>query len=228
MTSLDKWGGGASVFLAASYIFGFALFIGVIDRSGYSGPAGDLAFVADNHGLLTLALIVLYPIAACALAILVAALRRRAQEDGSGSSGLASAADVAAIFGVVWVALLMASGFIGIAGMQSVISTSAGHPDLAIASWASVTIIQDALGGGIELVGGVWMALASYIALRQGLLPVAAAWLGYGIGLAGVLTVIPAFAPLVNIFGLGQIVWFAWLGWKLWRDAPPAQAASRE
>ena len=47
-------------------------------------------------------------------------------------------------------------------------------------------------------------------------------YLGVLVGLAGILTVVPAFAVLMDVFGLSQIVLFAWLGVVMLRDSPGA------
>jgi hypothetical protein len=65
---------------------------------------------------------------------------------------------------------------------------------------------------GTEFVGSTWILLVSWAALRGGEFPKAMNYLGIVIGLAGLLTVVPALEMMALIFGLGQIVWFIWLG----------------
>lgn len=192
------------MFIAASYLFGFAMFLGVFDRTGYSGPEGNLAFVIDHSDLFSLAIIVLYPLVAIALGILVAALRNRLAGNACG--------EIASVFGIAWIVLLFASGFVALTGLNAVITLAADDPDLALSTWTTISHIQNALGGGNELVGGVWMGLVSWLAMGSGQMPRPLAWLGMIIGGVGCLTIAPALADLVDIFGLGQIIWFAWLG----------------
>ena len=47
-----------------------------------------------------------------------------------------------------------------------VASLAADHPDLALGTWVSTSVVQDALGGGIEVVGALWAAVVGYAALR--------------------------------------------------------------
>lgn len=220
MAVLSKWGGGAGICLAAIYIFGFTLFLGVIDRSGYSGPEGQLAMVVDQVGILTLAFAVLYVLAACALTILVVAMHQGAVA-GQAQYKPTAGVHIAAAFGLIWAGLLFASGFIGITGMQAVITLASEHPQIAQSSWTAIAIIQNALGGGIELVGGVWMAMVSWLAMRAQHMSKPLGWLGVVIGAVGCVTVVPQAADLVDIFGIGQIVWFAWLGITLLQTASP-------
>ena len=75
---------------------------------------------------------------------------------------------------------------------------------------------------GIEVVGSTWILLVSWAALRGGTLPKALNYLGVAIGVAGLLTVIPALEMMAFVFGLGQIVWFVWLGIVMLRSSASA------
>ena len=215
MHDLDRTGGFAALFLAASYIFGFALFFGAMDGTGYSGPAGSLAFAADHQAVLTLAMTVLYIAAGCALVALSVAMQRRAATTVQGGM------QIAAAFGLIWAGVVIASGMVSSIGMQAIVPLAQAHPETATSAWAAISVVQDALGGGIELLGGVWMALVSWLAMKSHQMPRALAWLGIGLGLIGIATIVPALTPLTDIFGLGQIIWFAWLGIILLR--PPLE-----
>ena len=46
------------------------------------------------------------------------------------------------------------------------------------------------------------MAMVSWLALKQGQMSKPLAWVGIAIGLAGILTTIPALSGLVDFFGL--------------------------
>lgn len=81
----------------------------------------------------------------------------------------------------------------------------------------------EGLGGGNEIVGGLWVLLVSSAALRAGGLPRALNYLGVVIGVAGLLTVVPALGELGGaIFGLGSIAWFVWLGIVMLRESSSA------
>ena len=64
------------------------------------------------------------------------------------------------------------------------------------------------------------MLLVSWAGLRGGGLPKALNYLGLVLGVAGLLTAVPALEMLAFVFGLGQIVWFVWVGIVLLRSAP--------
>ena len=48
--------------------------------------------------------------------------------------------------------------------------------------------------------------------------------LGVVIGVAGLISAVPALEMLALVFGLGQIVWFVWLGIVMLRTSPTAEA----
>ena len=62
------------------------------------------------------------------------------------------------------------------------------------------------------------MLLVSLAALRVGGLPKGLNILGLLVGTVGIITIIPGLTDLVGVFGLGQIVWFVWLGIVLLRS----------
>ncbi len=78
-------------------------------------------------------------------------------------------------------------------------------------------IVVEGLGGGIEIVGGLWMFFLCADTVKSGGLPKGLSVLGLIIGAAGILTIYPADI-LTEIFGIGQIVWFIWLGTFMLRN----------
>jgi hypothetical protein len=63
--------------------------------------------------------------------------------------------------------------------------------------------------------------------LRAGELPRILNYLGVAVGVAGIISVVPALAEIfIYIFALGQIVWFIWLGIVMLRSNTSAAAAS--
>ena len=55
-------------------------------------------------------------------------------------------------------------------------------------------------------------AMALQEGIRTGELPKGLNILGVCVGAVGIITIIPALNALVGVFGLGQIIWFVWLG----------------
>jgi hypothetical protein len=77
--------------------------------------------------------------------------------------------------------------------------------------------VEEGLGGGIEVPGGLWVLLVSIAGLRGATLPRQLHYLGVGNGLAGILTIVPGVELFAVVFGLGMLAWFAWVGVALLR-----------
>jgi hypothetical protein len=88
----------------------------------------------------------------------------------------------------------------------------------------SMLYVPEALVGRVEVVGGIWMLLVTWAALLAGRHPRALNYLGVVVGVAGVLTVVPALEVLGIGFRLGEIVWIVWLGIVMVRSSPSAAA----
>jgi hypothetical protein len=122
--------------------------------------------------------------------------------------------------GLLWAFVLVASGMITNAGGAAVVRLSATSPAQAVSAWQAIEPVAEGLGGsGGELLGGLWVLLASVAALRTRGLPRLLNWLGVAIGAAGVLSIVPVLKDLAYGFGLLQIAWFAWLGIVMLRTA---------
>jgi len=139
------------------------------------------------------------------LAVLVLALHERVKANNPILSQIAS------IFGLVWVGLVIASGMIANIGLAAVLELSAKDPEQAMTVWLAIYSVVEGLGGGNEVVGGLWVVLLSFAALKGHQLPKILNYFGLFVGIVGVLTIYPA-EVLTEIFGISQIVWFFWLG----------------
>lgn len=91
------------------------------------------------------------------------------------------------------------------------------EPEPALALFNSRNLITEALGGGIELVGGLWVLLLSIAGLQQQRFAKALHLLGLIVGSLGILTVLHTLPYLKEAFGLLQLIWFIWLGFALLR-----------
>jgi len=136
---------------------------------------------------------------------LVLAIHQRLKNYSPNFSKLAS------VFGIIWVGLVIASGMIANIGLNSVITIGVKEPENAMIIWSSVSIISEGLGGGNEIVGGIWVLLLSIIAWKGQLFSKALNLLGIIVGIAGILTIYP-LDIFAEIFGISQIIWFLWIG----------------
>lgn len=213
MSKLQKWGGTAALFEALAYIIGFVGFIAVVNIGGIADPLDKVAAIVANQGLLTALHLVVYVAWGASLVVLTLALHERL--DGKHSA----LARTATAFGIIWAVLVIASGMIYNVGMETVVNLQAAHPEQAATVWLVIESVFNGLGGGVEVVGGIWVLLLSVAGLRSGNFGRAFNYLGFVVGAAGVISVIPAIAEIsASIFGLTQIVWFAWLGVAMLRQ----------
>ncbi len=86
------------------------------------------------------------------------------------------------------------------------------------------------LSGTAEIPGGLWTLLVSLALLRSAAFPRALGYLGIVVGIAGLLTAIPAiFMPAVALYALGHCAWWTWLAARPLRlvDLARRQVAAR-
>ncbi len=212
LANYQKMGGLAALAEALCYIIGFTIFVFFLDFPSSSDAVENVEFLIDNKILIMSTMSIIYIFAALVLAVLVLALHDRLKTKSP------IMMQVATSIGLIWAGVVVASGMIFNVGMEGVISVYASDPERAATLWLAVGIIQDGLGGGIELLGGVWILIISWTGLKSGIYPKFLNYLGIVIGCAGVLSVAPAWEIFVEIFGLSQIVWFIWLGTIMLRD----------
>lgn len=227
MNSLQKIGGIAALFDAMTFVLGFALLFTLLAPAGYfdadADPLQNAAFLADNQAIMYLWHLTIYVVFGVFLVILVLALYDRLK------AGSPAMAQTATAFGIIWAGLVIASGMVANIGAGVVVDLYGSNPAQAASTWLALDVVVRGLGGGNEIVGGLWVLLVSWAALRAGELPKALNYLGVVAGLAGILTAIPALAALEvlgALFGLGLIVWFVWLGIVMLRSSPNVAAYS--
>ena len=122
------------------------------------------------------------------------------------------------VFAAIWAALMYATGMISNIGIEAVADLAESDPDRAVTVWSTLDTVTNGLGGGNELVGGIWILLVSIAGLLTARLP---RWLnvvGIVTAVAGLVTVVPDFEAIEMVFGLGSIIWFIGVGVTLLRD----------
>jgi hypothetical protein len=147
----------------------------------------------------------MYVVFGVLLAVLVIGLHERLKHTNNPVVTLGS------LFGVIWVGLVITSGMISNIGLDYAIGLMDANPEKALDIWIIVSVITESIGGGNELVGGLWVLLISVVAIQERSLPRTLNYLGYLVGIAGIATIYPE-ELITEIFGVSQIVWFIWLG----------------
>lgn len=215
----QRLAGIAALVKAATYVVGFAAMAAFLAPRGFvdaaTNPEESLAFLLANQSAMYVWYLLLYVVGGFALVVVVAGLDERM----STSSSLLRRST--SVVGFVWAGLLLASGLVALVGQSAVVALAADDLSLAASTWSSISIVQDALGGGIEVVGAVWVVAVSVAGLRARTISRGLAALGIGIGTAGVATLVPALVEATTtLFGLGFIVWFVWTGVVMLRPRP--------
>ena len=219
MKTLQKFGGFAALYLAAAYIVGMIGFLAVVNVSGVADPVQQVALMAANLPFLYTMHLFIYVVWGIFMVILTLALYERLK------TGSPAMAQIATVFGMFWGCVIIVAGMIHNVGMQTVVELYGKDPTQAGMVWLTIRTVFEGFAGANEAIGGIWILLLSWAALRTGALSKVLNYLGVLIGVAGIISIVPALAEMfIYIFALGQIVWFIWLGIVLLRRAPSRAA----
>jgi hypothetical protein len=213
MKNLQKFGGFAALYLAVAYLIGMVIFLVVLDYPSITDPALKVALLVEMQMITFLTNLLMYVFFGVFLIVLSLALYDRLK------SGAPAIMQVATAIGIIWAGSLIASGMIANAGIAPVVALYAKDPAQAALTWQGIESVTSGLSNANgEILGGLWALLVSLAALRSGGLPKGLNILGLVIGAMGIVSLIPALNALTGIFGLGQIIWFVWLGIVLLRS----------
>lgn len=220
--SLQKWGGIAAITEAITYIFGFILFFVILDSSGLDTPQDYLEFLIQNRDTYFLGYLVSGIVFSFALIVLVQAVYKRFKQASP------EFMNFTAVVGYLWVFIVLASSFVFLTSLEVLAKYYDLDADQALIINRTVNIVVDALGGGIELVGAVWVLSISYVGLKSKIYCAFLHYWGVLVGISGVLTLFsglsflatnPFFEVTTAIFGLGQILWFILLGVAMLKES---------
>ena len=215
----QKMGGVAALYEAAAYILGMIGFLTVVDVSSVADPVQKVAIMADNLAFLYILHLIVYVVWGIFMIVLALALYERLK------AGSPAIMQIATVIGIFWGCVIIISGMIHNVGMQNVVDLYGVDPTQAGTVWLTIDSVLGGLAGSNELIGGIWILLVSWTALRTGELSRVLNYIGIVVGVAGIISIVPALAEtFIYIFALGQIVWFIWLGIMLLRSNPSRAA----
>lgn len=207
---LQKMGGVAALIEAITFIIGFALYLTLLESARYGSldipPTEHAAFLVENQMLMYAWNLIIYVVFGIFLVVLTLALHKQLAQLSS------PFVPIATTFGLIWSVLVIASGMIANIGASLIVNLYATDPIQAGNVWLSMSFVTNGLGGGNEIVGGIWVLLISWVALKGNVFPKGLNYLGLIVSISGILTTIPPLAMLGAIFGFGLIVWFVWIG----------------
>jgi hypothetical protein len=218
-TRVERWnyltiGGLAALTEAAIYVPGIVYFLLILDLATVTAPLQQVELFAANQTSLYAMYLLIYVVFGVVLVPLVLVLHARLETDAPMLMGATTA------FGLIWAGLVIASGMVANLATGVVVDLYRTDPAQATTVWLAVSPVIDGLGGGNEIVGGIWTLLVSVVALRTRALHRVLNYVGLVVGVAGVLSAIPGLGEVGGaIFGLTQIVWFVGLGILLLRTS---------
>jgi len=217
MEQKPKIAGIAALIAAATFLFGIAMFATILTdyTTGDPTPEESVAFAVDHQTALYVWNVVIFIIFGIVLVPLVLALHDRLKVL---SPALAQASGA---FGLIWAGLVLAAGMVSNIAIGTVADLHDTDPAGAETVWSALDSVQNGLGGGNEIAGGVWILLVSWAALRSAVLPRTLNYVGLFAGAAGLTTIIPALEAVGAVFGIGLIVWFVWVGVLLLKEQTP-------
>ncbi len=219
MKTLQKSGGIAALYMAISHLVGIVIFLVVLDYLSITDPAQKVALNVEKQTVIFSTNLLMYVFFGFTLIVLSLALYDRMK------SGAPALMQVATAIGIIWAGSLIASGMAANAGLATIVALYAKDPTQAALTFQAIESITNGLGNANgEILGGLWALLVSLAALRTGGLPKGLNFLGVLVGTVGIISIIPGLTDMVGVFGLGQIIWFVWLGIVLLRNDPSRAA----
>jgi len=219
MKTLQKFGGISALYMAVAHLIGIVIFLGVLDYINITDPVQKVALNVDKQTIIFSTNLLMYVFFGFALIVLSLALYDRMK------SGAPALMQVATAIGIIWAGSLIASGMAANAGLATIVALYAKDPTQAVLTFQAIEAITNGLGNANgEILGGPLTLLVSLAALRTGGLPKGMNILGVLVGAVGIITIIPALNDLTGVFGLGQIIWFVWLGIVLLQSNPSKTA----
>jgi hypothetical protein len=213
MQSLQKLGGIGALIAAGTFVVGLAMIATLFtDFVSAATPAAAVEFITNNQLALYSWNITIHIVFGIVLGPLVLAIADRLRQAHS------PLARVASVFGLIWSGVIISTGMIVNIAYATVSDLQGTDPEMAATVWAGLDAVTNGLGGGNEVLGGVWVLGISIVALRERLFPRWVNYLGVVMGVAGLVTVVPALEEVGAVFGLGLIVWFIAVGITLIKD----------
>jgi len=207
----SRAGAIGALIAAATFVFGIALFVTSLSdyTEGDATVAESVEFLVSHQTTLFVWYFVIFLVFGVAIIPLARSLRERLADVRP------ELADIGAVFAYIWAGLMFATGMTSNIGITAVADLNETDPAAAEALWSNIATVTDGLGGGNELVGGMWILLVSLAAWGTKRLPKGLNVLGIISASAGLITLVPGLSDVGMIFGLGSIAWFAWTGMVL-------------
>lgn len=207
MNSFQKIGGAAALVHSAAYMIAIGLYVTVLTPILDANSGQYLALLKDYQSLMYVWIFIAYWVSGFCL--IVVSLMLYDQLKG----GMPVIIQTGTILGLIWAGLIIASGNLMLHDFGVLANLYDKDPIQAETVWKSLSATENGIISGNELIGGLWILLVSWVALRTGERHRALSYFGLMIGVSGIVSIVPAFAEVATgIFALTMILWFAWVG----------------
>eukprot|EP00934_Nitzschia_sp_Nitz4_P005945 Nitzschia sp. Nitz4//scaffold17_size182527//50234//51187//NITZ4_001840-RA/size182527-processed-gene-0.46-mRNA-1//-1//CDS//3329539298//5935//frame0 len=200
----NKTTGLFGIFAGLSFVVGFVLFGSALAdlQDDDLTDLERLQVVKDNEQIYYLSNMILYVLFGFAQLGLSLGLAHMA------STACPQTSTYSKALGTIWSTLVLSAGMIGNIGAEAALELlSDGDEAAATTLWITIRTLHNSLGGGNEIVGGLWVLLASYCHYsskpQTGLVDKASLLIGVVAGLAGIVSTVPVLKETtVVIFGV--------------------------
>ncbi|HKI77087.1 MAG TPA: DUF4386 family protein [Ignavibacteriaceae bacterium] len=214
MNSFQKAGGIAALIHSAAYLVAIGLYFSILTPILDADPGRYLVLLADYRTIMYAWILIAYWVSGICLIVVALAFYDRLK------TGSPAILQVATVLGLIWAGLIIASGNLMLHDFGVVTNLYDKNPAQTETVWVTLKAMENGIVSGNELIGGLWALLISWGALRSGWLNRALNYFGLMIGVAGIVSVVPALTgAATTIFSLSMIVWFAWVGIVMLRGA---------
>lgn len=219
MKNLQKAGGVSALVSAATYVFAIGLYAAMLSplADPSLGIDGYMAFYREHRAIAYAWSFAMYIVHGLSLVVLAKALGERL------SAGSPRLAKVAEALGMIWAALVLASGFASIWGAEALVGLYASDKALAETARQALSIVTTGIDSSDKLLGALWIGLSCLggvlgksMSKAIGISGLALAAAVIALGLA--LPVIDSTASFA--FGIGTILWWTALGAEMLRRRP--------
>lgn len=208
MTLFKKIATISAVYSGLSYIGGIFVYLQLLKYDSATSASEQITIISDNPVLVHITTLHIYIIFSFGLILLATYLYTKLKNQEPILSLLSL------ITGAIWATILIASGFISMA-VTTLLMNGTAASDITSA-WQAVDIISNALGGGNELIGGVFTGLLSLAMYRARFSSIVTSILGALVFIGGTISALPYLADIgIGIFVISQILWFLSLAWDL-------------
>ncbi|WP_158584137.1 hypothetical protein [Salinibius halmophilus] len=203
MITQNKLAAASLLLMALSYMTLMVIYGAILVMPEGLSDVEKLAFSAEHAGLINFTYIAGYILFSVFLVLVNIATKSIMEVE---SELLAKATHA---FGLIWAVLLVSAGLIAISS-TNLIANNVLAIDTALAYYHTSNLLTEALGGGIEFIGGAWILLIGAFGFYTRAFGRLFSGFSFLKGAIGIATLFSTEMVLRVAFGLTGVIWFIW------------------